>query len=392
MAKVEENRTYVGIVEDNYDPERLGRVKVRVFDVFDNLQIEDIPFATAWKDLNGNQFIIPDIGKVVMVVFDQGNLRSPEYIYADNYNINLEQKLSKLDNNEYLSMKSILFDHKTQIYVNDSEGLKIDYKYNNINIKQGSINLNLKDNNSRLNLGDSSASQQAILGNNFINWMSEFINILENGGLFNSGGPVRPDPRMVSVITKFKAFKSIKFLSKHVSLVDNDSVSIMENAKDRENNTQIGDDWTSTLSENTTSYKQESNYDPIYSIDGEIIPESSPTDIRVDDSYPEEVKVNLRILQSQLDILSVYIKKPIIITSGYRNAERNRKEGGEKGSKHIIGQAADFKVIGVTPSELYNIIEKLIKSKIMLQGGLGLYSTWVHYDIRGTKARWRKSK
>jgi hypothetical protein len=24
----------------------------------------------------------------------------------------------------------------------------------------------------------------------------------------------------------------------------------------------------------------------------------------------------------------------------------------------------------------------------MLQGGLGLYDSFVHYDIRGTKARW----
>ena len=43
MAKVEANKTYVGVVEDNSDPKRLGRVKVRVLDVFDNLKVEDIP-------------------------------------------------------------------------------------------------------------------------------------------------------------------------------------------------------------------------------------------------------------------------------------------------------------------------------------------------------------
>jgi hypothetical protein len=26
----------------------------------------------------------------------------------------------------------------------------------------------------------------------------------------------------------------------------------------------------------------------------------------------------------------------------------------------------------------------------MKQGGLGTYSTWVHYDVRGTAARWAK--
>jgi hypothetical protein len=31
-------------------------------------------------------------------------------------------------------MKSLIFDHKTQIYVNESEGLKLDHKWNNMNI------------------------------------------------------------------------------------------------------------------------------------------------------------------------------------------------------------------------------------------------------------------
>jgi hypothetical protein len=43
--KVEANKTYVGVVEDNDDPKRLvGRVRVRVLDVFDNLEVTDIPF------------------------------------------------------------------------------------------------------------------------------------------------------------------------------------------------------------------------------------------------------------------------------------------------------------------------------------------------------------
>ena len=258
---VESNRTYVGVVEDNNDPKRLGRVKVRVLDVFDNLEVEDIPFATAWKDLNGNMYNTPDIGKVVIIVFDQGNIESPEYIYADNYNINLENKLKKLSSSDYISMKSLLFDHKTQIYVNDSEGLKIDHKFNNINILDGSINLNLKDNNTNLNLGDSTASQQAVLGNHFMNWMEKFLKTLENGGLMNSGGPVKPDPRMIKLITEFKAFKDIKFLSHHVNIVDNNKVSTVLN-NERENVPQIGDNWLSTKNGNTLSYIEQVDYEP----------------------------------------------------------------------------------------------------------------------------------
>jgi hypothetical protein len=36
-------------------------------------------------------------------------------------------------------MKSLIFDHKTQVYVNDKEGLKIDHKYNNVNITESGV-------------------------------------------------------------------------------------------------------------------------------------------------------------------------------------------------------------------------------------------------------------
>ena len=124
---------FIGVVEDNVDPKRLGRCKVRVLNLFDDIPAEDLPWATPWKDLNGNSIILPDKGKVVSVVFDEGNPYKPEYIFAEHYNINLEKKLKSLSDSDYISMRALMFDHKTQIYSNDSEGLKIDYKFNNIN-------------------------------------------------------------------------------------------------------------------------------------------------------------------------------------------------------------------------------------------------------------------
>ena len=132
--QVESGKTYIGVVEDNEDPKRLGRVKVRVLDVFDNTKIEDIPWANPWKDLAGNDFALPEKGKVVVVVFENANLNSPEFIHSDHYNVNLEKKLTQVSKEDYVSMKSLIFDHKTQVYVNDSEGLKLDHKFNVINI------------------------------------------------------------------------------------------------------------------------------------------------------------------------------------------------------------------------------------------------------------------
>ena len=35
-------------------------------------------------------------------------------------------------------------------------------------------------------------------------------------------------------------------------------------------------------------------------------------------------------------------------------------------------------------------IEALIELEYIPEGGLGIYNTFVHYDIRGYKARWDK--
>jgi hypothetical protein len=42
----------------------------------------------------------------------------------------------------------------------------------------------------------------------------------------------------------------------------------------------------------------------------------------------------------------------------------------------------------MSPAEVKNVIELLISEGRMEQGGIGLYPTFVHYDIRGEKARW----
>jgi len=259
-------KTFVGVVEDNNDPKKLGRCKVRVLNVFDEIPVEDIPWAAPWKDLNGNAFIVPDVGKIVSVVFDGGNIYKPEFIFAEHFNINLQKKLSQLSGSSYTSMRAVMFDHKTQIYSNDAEGLKIDYKFNSINITDGSIDLNIKDNFSGVNIGSRNADQQTILGNHFLNWFDEFVeNLLSlKGGPYLVGGaPVLPNPEFVRCLSKYKELKEEKFLSHHVRVMDNnyanspDFLSVFDatftSDSQRVNIAQIGDSWTSTKSENVVS-------------------------------------------------------------------------------------------------------------------------------------------
>jgi uncharacterized protein YcbK (DUF882 family) len=104
---------------------------------------------------------------------------------------------------------------------------------------------------------------------------------------------------------------------------------------------------------------------------------------------PLEVYENIIKLASQLQFLRDYTGRPITVNSGYRCPENNAKiSGSSKKSQHMLGKAADITIQSLKPAEVYMIIEDLIDMGHMLQGGLGLYDTFVHYDIRKTKARW----
>jgi len=105
-------------------------------------------------------------------------------------------------------------------------------------------------------------------------------------------------------------------------------------------------------------------------------------------TMPENVVKNITELAKNLQVLRDAVAKSISITSGYRSPEHNAKVKGAKNSQHITGMAADIKVTGMTPKEVALIIEGLIDQKKMKQGGIGIYPSWVHYDIRGIKARW----
>jgi uncharacterized protein YcbK (DUF882 family) len=103
---------------------------------------------------------------------------------------------------------------------------------------------------------------------------------------------------------------------------------------------------------------------------------------------PNNVLPNILQLAKNLQVLRDAIGKSISITSGYRSSQHNKKIGGAKDSQHVKGLAADIKVSGMTPKEVALVIEGLIEQGKMKQGGIGIYPSWVHYDIRGTKARW----
>jgi len=218
------NKIFVGLVEDNNDKKRKGRVKVRVQGVFNDIDVAHIPWASPFRSLDGKTFSVPALGKIVNVVFPNGNLYEPQYIYCENYNINLQNKLGDLSDDEYKNFIALIFDHRTQVY-SDDEALTLDYYDNVIRIKKDNIDIKLKSNKQLLNLGHSNCDQDAVLGTNFFKWMDDFMDtlLIPTTLTGNFGAPILR-PQLDQKITEYKALRST-FVSNNVKIVDNGKIT-----------------------------------------------------------------------------------------------------------------------------------------------------------------------
>ena len=79
-----------------------------------------------------------------------------------------------------------------------------------------------------------------------------------------------------------------------------------------------------------------------------------------------------------------HFKKPVVINSAYRTVPKNKACGGATYSQHQYGTAADISIKGVTPKQVAAFAETLLPKS----GGIGIYSTFTHIDVRVSKSRW----
>lgn len=71
--------------------------------------------------------------------------------------------------------------------------------------------------------------------------------------------------------------------------------------------------------------------------------------------------------------------------SAYRTVAYNAKVSGSSSeSQHCYGNAADIAIKGIKPRDLARYVETLMPNS----GGIGVYSNFVHVDVRSKKARW----
>lgn len=103
---------------------------------------------------------------------------------------------------------------------------------------------------------------------------------------------------------------------------------------------------------------------------------------------PEKLIPNVKALAKNLQVLRDNLGEALNINSAYRSPSWNKKVGGATNSMHLQANASDLTTRSLTPKQLHATIEKLIKEGKMQNGGLGLYNSFVHYDI-GPARRWK---
>ncbi|CEN34126.1 Peptidase M15 family protein (modular protein) [Capnocytophaga canimorsus] len=107
-------------------------------------------------------------------------------------------------------------------------------------------------------------------------------------------------------------------------------------------------------------------------------------------AIPESLKPNVIEVCKNLEIIRKEVgNKPIKVHSGFRSFKHNAEVGGRMNSYHLQGKAADISVKGMTSKELYDTIIRLMDEGKIKAGGVGLYATFVHYDIRGSKVTFK---
>lgn len=137
------DKSYLGIVEDPNDPRKEGRCKIRVFGIYDDLEVDDIPWAYPknkstyfGQDGQGGSVSIPKKGSVLAVQFNNGNIYSPEFFSPHELAEDVKEELQK--DGEYLGSHIVLFDgdEELKVWFTVNKGLTIQLKDSRVNIGQ----------------------------------------------------------------------------------------------------------------------------------------------------------------------------------------------------------------------------------------------------------------
>lgn len=216
-------KIYLGEIVDIDDPQKAGRARVKVFGLFDGLEMEDIPWASQVQNPSfgrggkGN-ISVPRLGAVVAVDFDGQNY------YRMNYYSDWETSPDLLDeiSDSYEGAHSLIYDNDAdpgplQIFYTKKKGLNLilgDAKVQldtqdggelRIVIEMGDDQIRMENNKvivncNNIELGEA-ATESVIKGNLFQTYFNSHTH------LGNLGAPTSPpvipsDPSHLSNVSK----------------------------------------------------------------------------------------------------------------------------------------------------------------------------------------------
>jgi len=129
-------------------------------------------------------------------------------------------------------------------------------------------------------------------------------------------------------------------------------------------------------------------YEAIYSHTAEVN--------RIDNMPDKRIINNLTQLCKQvLEPIRQQYNKPIIISSGYRNAILNAMVGGASGSQHVQGTAMDIKTKDINDMQLlWNMIKDMLdKGSIECRQLINEHNlSWIHISINDKYHSYRKNQ
>lgn len=129
---------WLGIIVNNEDPEFKGRCKIRVFEKFDKIPDEALPWAypatsTIFAgDASAGSFSYPKKGHLVSVTFNNQDIYHPEYTIVEKLNKKLISEISQ----SYVNCQVLVYDQDEDLKIlyTQKDGLMIWHKESFVNI------------------------------------------------------------------------------------------------------------------------------------------------------------------------------------------------------------------------------------------------------------------
>ena len=89
----------------------------------------------------------------------------------------------------------------------------------------------------------------------------------------------------------------------------------------------------------------------------------------------EQVERLRDLCAAVLEPLRLRVRRPVVVSSGFRSVTVNRRIGGAAKSQHTRGEAADIIVPGMTPAEVVDLIRAM---RLPFDQVIEEFGRWVH--------------